>query len=112
MSDWIDVGLISDIPKLGARVVNTAQGAIAVFRTANDKIFALRDRCPHKGGPLSQGIVHGEKVTCPLHNWNLSLDSGIAVAPDEGCAASFPVKIDGERISLSLTPNKDCPDNT
>jgi len=111
MSDWIEVGLVSDIPQLGARVINTEKGDIAIFRTASDKIFALRDKCPHKGGPLSQGIIHGEKVTCPLHNWNLSLDSGTAVAPDEGCAASYPVKIDGDKISLSLVPNEGCPEN-
>jgi len=101
MSNWIEVGTIEDIPKLGARVVKTSSGDIGVFRTADDEIFALRDECPHKGGPLSQGIVHGKKVTCPLHNWNIELDSGDAVAPDEGCAASYPVKIEAGKIYLS-----------
>ncbi len=104
MSDWIEVGTIEDIPKLGARVVKTADGNIGVFRTADDEIFALRDECPHKKGPLSQGIVHGKRVTCPLHNWNIELDSGEVVAPDEGCAASFPVKIEAGKIMLSVTP--------
>jgi nitrite reductase [NAD(P)H] small subunit len=104
MSDWIEVGTIEDIPKLGARVVKTAQGDIGVFRTADDEIFALRDECPHKKGPLSQGIVHGKRVTCPLHNWNIELDGGEVVAPDEGCAASFPVKIEAGKILLSATP--------
>lgn len=102
---WIEVGVMSDIPKLGARVVETARGNIAVFRNAEDEIFALRDKCPHKGGPLSQGIVHGKKVACPLHDWKINLDSGEAVAPDEGCAASYPVKLEGQTIFLSLTPN-------
>lgn len=105
MSDWIEVGSIEDIPRLGARVVKTDAGNIGVFRTAEDKIFALRDECPHKGGPLSQGIVHGDKVTCPLHNWNINLVNGEAVAPDEGCAASFPVKEEGGMIYLSLSMN-------
>ena len=109
MSDWIEVGNLNDIPKLGARVVQREEGNIAVFRTAEDKLFALRDSCPHKGGPLSQGIVHGKRVACPLHDWKINLDSGDAVAPDEGCAASFPVKLDGETIMLSLTPNEGCP---
>ena len=100
--DWVNIGSINDIPKLGARVVRTDDGDIAVFRTANDKIFALRDKCPHKGGPLSQGIVHGDRVACPLHDWKIRLETGIAVAPDEGCAARFPIKIDGESIFLSL----------
>jgi len=107
--DWIEVGLLSDIPKLGARVVSRDTGDIAVFRTADDEIFALRDSCPHKGGPLSQGIVMGNRVACPLHDWKINLDSGDAVAPDEGCAASYPVKMDGETIMLSLTPNEGCP---
>lgn len=100
--DWVNVGTINDIPKLGARVVRTDNGDIAVFRTAEDNIFALRDQCPHKGGPLSQGIVHGDRVACPLHDWKISLETGIAVAPDEGCAARYPIKIEGESIFLSL----------
>lgn len=104
MSDWIEVGTIEDIPKLGARVVKTAEGNIGVFRTSDDEIFALRDECPHKKGPLSQGIVHGKRVTCPLHNWNIELDGGEVVAPDEGCVASFPVKIEAGKIMLSATP--------
>ncbi|MEE9423116.1 MAG: nitrite reductase small subunit NirD [Gammaproteobacteria bacterium] len=108
---WIEVGNLNDIPKLGARVVRTADGDIAVFRTADDEIFALRDKCPHKGGPLSQGIVHGKRVACPLHDWKIQLDSGEAVAPDEGCAASYPVKVEGELILLSLTPNEGCPNS-
>ena len=107
--DWIEVGRIEDIPRLGARVVETGQGNIALFRTAEDEIFALRDRCPHRGGPLSQGIVHGKRVTCPLHDWKIHLDSGEAVAPDEGCAARFPVRVEAELIWLSLSPEEGCP---
>lgn len=108
-SDWIEIGSINDIPRQGARVIERAEGNIAVFRTIDDKIFALRDECPHKGGPLSQGIVHGSKVACPLHDWKINLDSGEAVAPDEGCAASYPVRVDGDTVFLSLTPNSGCP---
>ncbi len=100
--EWIEVGVLSDIPRLGARVVRTADGDIAIFRTDDDEVFALRDKCPHKGGPLSQGIVHGRKVACPLHDWKIHLDSGMAVAPDEGCAARFPVRVEGETVFLSL----------
>ena len=103
MSDWIEVGSVEDIPKLGARVVRTSEGDIGVFRTNDDKIFALRDSCPHDGGPLSQGIVHDGKVTCPLHNWNIELSSGEAVAPDEGCAATYPVKVENGTVFLSLS---------
>jgi len=103
MAEWIEVGTVEDIPKLGARVVKTEQGNIGVFRTADDEVFALRDECPHKKGPLSQGIVHGKRVTCPLHNWNIELETGEVVAPDEGCAASFPIKLEGGKVYLSLS---------
>ena len=103
MADWIEVGKLDDIPKQGARVVRTAEGDIAVFRTLDDEVFALRDKCPHKGGPLSQGIVHGRRVACPMHDWKIHLDTGLAVAPDEGCAARYPVKVLDGCIYLSLT---------
>jgi nitrite reductase (NADH) small subunit len=80
MNKWLDVCAMTDIPKLGARVVRHGGLDIAVFRNAEDEVFALEDRCPHKGGPLSQGIVHGRKVSCPLHGWNVELISGCAVA--------------------------------
>jgi nitrite reductase (NADH) small subunit len=106
MNDWIEIGRVVDIPSQGARVVRTPQGDVAVFRTATDEIFALRDRCPHKGGPLSQGIVSGKTVTCPLHNWNIALDTGEAVAPDQGCAGHFPVRIVDGRILLLLSTER------
>lgn len=108
---WIEIGKLGDIPRLGARVVRTPDGDIAIFRTASDEVFALRDKCPHKGGPLSQGIVHGKRVACPLHDWKIKLDSGNAVAPDEGCAASFPIRLEADIVFLSLTPNEGCPNN-
>ena len=100
--DWIDVGLMSDIPPMGARVVRSGDGDIAVFRTADDQVFALYDRCPHKGGPLSEGIVHGRSVTCPLHNWVISLETGGVEGPDKGCAARIAVSVDQGRIRLAL----------
>lgn len=102
MADWIEVGSIEDIPPLGARVVKTNDGDIAVFRNAKNEIFALKDQCPHKGGPLSQGIVHDRSVTCPLHNWVLGLDDGQAKGPDEGCTVVYPVKISDELIYIAL----------
>ncbi len=102
MSEWIEIGRLEDIPRQGARVIRTAAGDIAVFRTADDGLFALQDRCPHKGGPLSQGIVHGRRVTCPLHNWVLELADGQAVAPDVGCARTYPVRQEDGRVFLSL----------
>ena len=99
---WTRVCMLEEIPRLGARVVKSAHGNIAVFRNAEDEIFALLDKCPHKGGPLSQGIVFGRKVACPLHNWNIGLDDGNAVAPDHGCARSFAVKLDNGVVFIDL----------
>ena len=102
MADWIEIGHIGDIPRCGARRVRTRGAPVAVFRTATDEIFALIDRCPHRGGPLSEGIVSGRSVACPLHNWIVELDSGKARAPDVGCAPPIPVKLVGGRIFLAL----------
>lgn len=101
LSDWQFVCHVDDIPPLGARVVRRARGpAIALFRTGNDHVFALLDRCPHKGGPLSQGIVHGESVTCPLHGFTIALGDGNALAPDRGCAPALQVWRDGTAVYL------------
>ncbi|EAR23250.1 nitrite reductase small subunit NirD [Nitrococcus mobilis] len=102
-TNWIAVGKPDDIPVLGARVVKTARGPIALFKTRTGEIFALLDRCPHKNGPLSEGMVHGTTVTCPLHGLNIHLDNGKAVAPDKGCVPRFPVKLEDGRIWLGLT---------
>ncbi len=101
--EWKSICSVSDIPRLGARVVaRQGQPAVAVFRTSEDQVFALLDRCPHKGGPLSQGIVFGERVACPLHNWNIELGSGCAVAPDQGCAQKFSVRVEDGTVFLDL----------
>jgi nitrite reductase (NADH) small subunit len=99
---WVHLCLVDDIPPLGSRLVERDAGNIAVFRTADDRVFALLDRCPHKAGPLSQGLVHGETVTCPLHSWQIDLQSGEAKAPDIGCARRFPVKIEDGNVYLAL----------
>ncbi len=99
---WIPVGPLSSIPLRGARTVDTPRGRIAVFRTADDQVFALADRCPHQGGPLSQGIVSGEKVYCPLHDWCIGLREGRALDPDEGEVARYPVRVVNGQIFLTL----------
>ena len=100
-NDWKDICAVADIPVLGARRVARAQGTpVALFRTSQDKVFALLDRCPHKGGPLSQGIVFGDSVACPLHNWTIGLEDGCARAPDVGCAIAFRVQLDAGRVLL------------
>jgi nitrite reductase (NADH) small subunit len=99
---WVAIGALADIPQRGARCINTPAGRIAVFRTSDDRVFAMDDRCPHKGGPLSQGIVHGTSVTCPLHNWVISLETGRATGADEGCVRTVEIKTEGEQILVRL----------
>ena len=101
MSAWKAVCRVDEIPVLGARRVARTVGVdVALFRTADDAVFALLDRCPHKGGPLSQGIVFGESVACPLHNWTIGLVDGCARAPDAGCTTRFSVRVADGIVSL------------
>jgi nitrite reductase (NADH) small subunit len=101
IGDWLDIGWLDQIPLRGSRTV-PVDGAeeIAVFRTGDGRVFALANRCPHKGGPLSQGIVHGHSVACPLHNWSIALATGEAQGADKGCTPVIPVKIDAGRVLI------------
>ena len=106
MQDWYEVGSLDDIPRRGARCVMSPEGRIAVFRTIDDQVFATEDRCPHKGGPLSQGIVHGTVVTCPLHGMVLSLERGTALGADTGKVKTIPVRIEGDRLFIQLAAHQ------
>ena len=97
---WIDVGALASIPPRGAKTLRTPRGCVAVFRTGADEVFALDDRCPHKGGPLSEGIVHGDAVTCPLHNWVFDLATGAARGPDEGTVPTHPCRVEDGRVLI------------
>jgi nitrite reductase (NADH) small subunit len=104
---WLPIGQVSDIPQRGARGIETPQGRIAVFRTADDRILAIDDRCPHKGGPLSQGIVHGAFVTCPLHNWVISLETGKAQGADVGCVRTIPIKVENGAVFIATSATEE-----
>ena len=105
MSNWIEVVALEDIPRLGSRVIDAGDMKVAVFRTSEDQVFAIRNECPHKVGPLSEGIVHGTSVTCPLHNWKIDLASGEALGPDDGCTNVFPVKLENGQVFVDLVTN-------
>lgn len=100
MSDWVDIGALEDVPVRGARKVRTPIGCVGVFRTNANEVYALVDACPHKGGPLSEGIVHGRAVTCPLHNWVIALDTGLAQGADEGAVPTVPTRLENGRILI------------
>lgn len=101
--EWIDICALADIPRQGARQLRTPGGSLAVFRTVDDQVFALDDKCPHRNGPLSQGMVHGHVVTCPMHGLNIDLATGQAIAPDTGCVRRHPLRVEAGRILLGLT---------
>lgn len=103
MTIFVDIGALDDIPRQGARLVKTAQGCVAVFRTADDRVFALDDRCPHKGGPLSEGIVHGTSVTCPLHNWVFDMNTGTAQGADKGHVRTYATRISQGRVLIDAS---------
>ncbi len=106
---WIEIGDLEEIPRSAARVVHTGEGDIAVFRTADDEVFALRDRCYHRGGPLSQGLVFGRNVACPLHHRITRLDTGSAAPPDEGCTRRYPVQVMDGRVYVELEAEATAP---
>jgi nitrite reductase (NADH) small subunit len=106
--NWLDICDLEEINVLGSRIVSGPKGDIALFRTSADEVFALDDRCPHKGGPLSQGIIYGKRVACPLHNWQIELESGEAVAPDQGCAHRHQAKVENGRVLLALNTATEC----
>lgn len=101
-TDWVQVCRLDDILRLGARIIPSERGDIAVFRCADDSVFALRNRCPHKHGPLSEGIVHGHRVACPLHSWVIDLETGEAAAPDIGCTPRMQVRVEAGLVWLSM----------
>ena len=104
MSEWKAICMVDEIPRLGSRRVQRAKGPqVALFRTADDQVFALLDSCPHKAGPLSQGIVFGEAVACPLHGWTIGLATGCARDPDEGRTPRFEVRVEGGRVMLKVS---------
>jgi len=100
-TNWKYICQVADIPRQGARRVARPQGLeVALFRTGADAVYALLDYSPYKGGPLSQGMVFGDNVACPLHNWTISLASGQALAPDEGSTPAFRVRVEDGAVYL------------
>ena len=106
MNQWIQITPLEDIPVLGSRIVETEDCNIALFRGSDDQVFAVKDACPHKQGPLSQGIMHDGTVTCPLHNWKINLTNGEAQGPDSGCVNVYPIKVEDGQVFLKLQPEE------
>ena len=103
IGEWLDIGPVGQIAPGTARTLPVRGGEeIAVFQTLAGGFYALVNKCPHKAGPLSQGIVHGDTVTCPLHSWKIQLEDGQVVPPDVGCVKHFATKVDNGKVFLAL----------
>ena len=100
--NWVYVASTGDILPGSARIFRKQDGKeISIFHLTDGRVLALRNRCPHKGGPLSEGIVSNHYVFCPLHDWKINLEDGQVQAPDTGCVKTFPVKVEGGKIFVA-----------
>ncbi|MGO4268336.1 nitrite reductase small subunit NirD [Paenibacillus sp. TAF58] len=98
----VHVGNISEIAERRSRVVRIGALEIALFKLSDGVVKAIENRCPHKGGKLSEGILCDHHVFCPLHDWKIDLQDGLVQAPDEGCVTSFQVEIDSASGEMYL----------
>ena len=89
---WYPVSAAESIPPREGRKVTHKDFEVALFNVG-DGYLAVDSRCPHKQGPLADGILSGKSVFCPLHNWKISLESGCAMSGGEGCVKTYPVKV-------------------
>lgn len=102
MANWIKIVETENVPSMGSRKVVIGETEIVIFKTKDDSIFAVNNECPHKQGKLSEGLVHDKSVTCPLHNWDIDLETGIAKDEGDACTRKYDTKIEEGFIYLSL----------
>lgn len=100
---WVRITPSDNIPPREGRAVTVAGREIAIFNLG-DRFFATDNRCPHKGGPLSDGIVTGAAVVCPLHAWKVNLETGAVERPaaEAACVATYPVCVRDGVVVLGL----------
>ncbi|WP_200760816.1 nitrite reductase small subunit NirD [Effusibacillus dendaii] len=98
----VEIGNIHDLPLQTGRVVKVNGREIAVFRISSGDVRAVENRCPHKNGPLAEGIVAGEYVFCPLHDRKINLNDGNVQAPDSGCVTTYRVDVTDEKVYISI----------
>ncbi|OMF32217.1 nitrite reductase [Paenibacillus sp. FSL H8-0548] len=103
MTTKLLVANLSDIDIKGSRTIKIKETEIAVFRLTDGSVLAVENKCPHKGGVLSEGMVCGTAVHCPLHDWKIDLRSGRVQEPDEGCVVTFETEIDQVSGSIYVT---------
>jgi nitrite reductase (NADH) small subunit len=96
------IGEVADLPQKLGKTVTIGSKEIAVFKLENGDIRAIENRCPHKGGVLAEGILSGEYVFCPMHDWKISVNDGKVQAPDVGCVQSYPVEVKGDQVYILI----------
>ncbi|MCP4971204.1 MAG: nitrite reductase small subunit NirD [Arcobacter sp.] len=102
MANWVKITNIDEIPFMGSRKILIKDKEIAVFKTKDNSIFAVNNECPHKQGNLSEGLVHENQVTCPLHNWDIDLKTGEAQGNDCGCTKTYESKIEKDILYIAI----------
>ncbi len=100
----IRVATLSELPRNLGKTVSIGPYEIALFHLGNGKIRAIENRCPHKGGVLAEGIISGEHVFCPMHDWKINVSDGNVQAPDTGCVKTFEVEVDRDEVFIILNP--------
>ncbi len=102
MSNWIKIIQVEDVPVMGSRKVVVGDDEIVIFKTRDESIFAVNNVCPHKQGKLSEGLVHDHMVTCPMHNWDIDLETGVVKDEDNSCTKKYETKVEEGVIYLAL----------
>ena len=100
---WVHITRAENIPLREGRAVKLDGEEIAIFNLGG-KFLAVANRCPHRDGPLADGIVSGESVVCPLHAWKICLHTGAVQRPQEqdACVRSYPVQVVGGIVCVNL----------
>jgi nitrite reductase (NADH) small subunit len=105
MSDriWVRVTQVENIPPREGRAAVVGDRELAIFNLG-DRFLAVDNRCPHKAGPLCDGIVAGHAVVCPLHAWKVNLESGAVERPasEHACVNPYATRVDGGIVSVQL----------
>ncbi|UOE92064.1 nitrite reductase small subunit NirD [Alkalihalobacillus sp. LMS39] len=99
----INIGSLRSFPVEIGQSIKIGDEEIAIFRLDNNRVYAVENRSPHpKGGIISEGLVSGEFVFCPLYDWKISLKTGEVQTPDEGAIRTFEVEISNENVYITL----------
>jgi nitrite reductase (NADH) small subunit len=98
----VKVAKVSEMPKNIGKNIKIGSNEIALFHLESGDFRAIENRCPHKGGVLVEGIVCGDHVFCPMHDWKISVVDGLVQKPDNGCVKTFQVELEGDEVYIFI----------